>query len=121
MADSSTTARPILNLLPGRHWARRLQHAGIRDVAVASILMKSLHSLAGGPGKAERGCWRSQGSMADSSTTAGPILDLSPGHHWARRQLNAGIRDVAVASIPMKSLHSLGGGPGKAERGCWRS
>jgi len=48
--------------------------------------------------------------MADSSTTAEPILDLSPGRRLARRQLHAGIRDVTVASILMKSLHSLGGG-----------
>jgi len=47
MADSSTTAGPILNPLPGRNWAQRQLHAGIRDVAVASILMKSLHSLVG--------------------------------------------------------------------------
>ena len=51
MADSSTTAPPILNLLPGRHWARHQLHAGIRDVAVASILMTSLDNLGGGPGK----------------------------------------------------------------------
>ena len=70
MADSSTTAQPILDLLPGRHWARRQLHADIGDVAVVSILMKSLHSLGGGPGKAQRGCLRSQDSMADSSTTA---------------------------------------------------
>jgi len=121
MADSSTTAGPILDLLPGRHWAQRQLHAGIRDVTVASILTKSLHSLGGGSGKAERGCWRSQDSMADSSTTTGPIFNLSPGRHWARRQLHAGIRDLAAASKPMKSQHSLRGGPGKAERGCWRS
>jgi len=48
--------------------------------------------------------------MADSSTTAWPVLNLLPGHHWARRQLHAGIRDVTVPSILMKSLHSLGGG-----------
>jgi len=36
--------------------------------------------------------------MADSSTTAGPILDLIAGGCWARRQLRAGIRYVSVAS-----------------------
>jgi len=109
MVDSSTTSRPILNPSLGRHWAQRQLHAGIKDVAVASILMKSQSTLGGGFGKAERGCWRSQDSMADSSTTAGPIWNLLPGRHWARRHLHAGIRDVAVASILMKSLHSLGG------------
>ena len=48
--------------------------------------------------------------MADSSSTSGPILDLSPGRHWVRRQLHAGIGDVASASMVMKALHSLGGG-----------
>jgi len=50
------------------------------------------------------GCWRSQNSMADSSTTAGPILDLIAGGCWARRQLRSGIKDVSVASKLMKSL-----------------
>jgi len=36
-------------------------------------------------------------SMAVSSTAAGPILNLSPGRHWALRQLHAGIRYVPVA------------------------
>jgi len=179
MADSSTTAAPILNPSPGRRWARRQLHAGIGYVSGASIPMKSLSTLGGGGlEKAERGCWQSQNSMADSSTTALPILDLLLGHCWARRQLHAGIRYVPVAlilmeiaylsdsgllsllilnsmadssitawpilnlslgrrwvrrqlhagigyisgaSIPMKSLSTLGGGPGKGKRGCWRS
>jgi len=33
----------------------------------------------GGFGKAERGCWRSQNSMTDSSTTAKPIVNRSLG------------------------------------------
>jgi len=121
MADSSTTASPIMDLSPGRHWARRQLHGCIRDVTVASIPMKSLHSLGGGPRQAQRGCWRSQDSMADSSTTASPIMDLSPGRHWARRQLHPGIGAVAIVSTFMKWLDSLGGGPRKAQRGCGRS
>jgi len=42
--------------------------------------------------------------MADSSITAGPILDLIAEGCWARRQLRRGIKDVSVASEPMKSL-----------------
>jgi len=42
--------------------------------------------------------------MADSSTAAGPILDLIAGDRWARRQLCSGIKEVSVASKPMKSL-----------------
>jgi len=44
-------------------------------------------------------------SMADSSTTAQPILSLSPGRRWARCQLHVGIRYVSVASILMEITH----------------
>jgi len=46
--------------------------------------------------------------MSDSSTTAGPILDLNAGDCWARRQLRSGIKDVSVTSKPMKSLNLAG-------------
>jgi len=82
MADSSTTATPILNLLAGRHWAQRQLHAGIMYASVASILMKSLYTLGGGGSvRINRECWRSQDSMADASTTMKPILEPSPGRH----------------------------------------
>jgi len=42
--------------------------------------------------------------MADSSTAAGPILDLIAGGCWARCQLRSGIKDVSVASELRKSL-----------------
>jgi len=54
------------------------------------------------------GCWRSQNSMADSSTTTAPILDLIAGYRWARRQLRSGIKDVSVASELRKSLTLVG-------------
>jgi len=116
MADSSTTAQPILDLLPGRRWARRQPHAGIRYVPVALILMEIAH-----PPDSGLLSLLILNSMADSSTTAAPILILSPGRRWARRQLHAGIGSVPVASILMKSLSTLGGGLGQAERGSWRS
>jgi len=50
------------------------------------------------------GCWRSKNSMADSSTTTAPILDLIAGECWARHQLRSDIKDVSVASKLMKSL-----------------
>jgi len=50
------------------------------------------------------GCWRSQNSMTDPSTTTAPILDLITGDCWARRQLCNGIKDVSVASKLRKSL-----------------
>jgi len=37
-------------------------------------------------------CWRSQNSIADSATTAPPILDLIAGGCWPRRQLHNVIR-----------------------------
>jgi len=46
--------------------------------------------------------------MADSSTTTTPILDLIAGGCWARRQLCGGIKDISVASKPMKSLTLVG-------------
>jgi len=50
------------------------------------------------------GCLQSQNSMADSSTTTSPILDLIVGARSARRQLRGGIKDVSVASELRKSL-----------------
>jgi len=50
------------------------------------------------------GCWRSLNSMADSSTTTAPILDLIAGGCWARRQLRGGIKNVFVASKLRKSV-----------------
>jgi len=46
--------------------------------------------------------------MSDSSTTARLILDLIAGECWAQRQLCSGIKDVSVASKPMKSLTLVG-------------
>ena len=48
------------------------------------------------------GTWRSQNSMAVSSTTAGPILDLIARDCWARRQLRAGIRYVLRRQFPIE-------------------
>jgi len=50
------------------------------------------------------GCWRSQNSMADPSTTTSPILVLIAGGYWARHQLHSGIKNVSVASKLRKSL-----------------
>jgi len=46
--------------------------------------------------------------MADSSTTTAPILDLIAGGGWARHQLGSAIKDISVASEPMKSLTIMG-------------
>jgi len=42
MTDSSSTTAPIMDLIAGDCWARRQLHRGIKDVSVASNLMKSL-------------------------------------------------------------------------------
>ena len=44
------------------------------------------------------GCWRSLNSMADSSTTTAPILNLIVGDCCARCQLRSGIKDVSVSA-----------------------
>jgi len=56
----------------------------------------------------DEGCWRSQSSMADSSTTTDWILDPIAGDCWAQRRLRSGIMDVSVASKLMKLLTLLG-------------
>jgi len=121
MADSSTTTEPILDLSPGRRLARRQLHAGIRYVSIASILKMLLFTLQGVLGRQKGWCWRSQNWMSHSSTTAKAISALKAGHCWTRCQLHAGIKNVTVGSILMKSLSTLVGGHGKAERRCWRS
>jgi len=44
------------------------------------------------------GCWQSQNSLADSSTTTALIRDPIAGGCWARRWLPNGIKDVSMAS-----------------------
>jgi len=75
MADSSTTTAPILNLIAGDCWARRQLRSAIKDVSVASKPRKSLSAV-------ERIFIVALAifySMADNSTTAGPILMLFVG------------------------------------------
>jgi len=55
------------------------------------------------------GCWQSHNSMADSSTTTAPILNLIAGDCWAQRQLRNGIRYVPVALKLMMSLSAVEG------------
>jgi len=50
------------------------------------------------------GSWRSQYSIAHSSRTTAPILNLIAGGCWARRQLRSGIKGVSVASKLRRSL-----------------
>jgi len=74
IADSSTTGQPIFNPSLGRHWTRRQLHARIKDVTVASILMEIAPLL--------RVVFENPNTlaildlMADSSTSARPILGL---------------------------------------------
>jgi len=71
MADSSTTAEPIVVLSLGRHWAQRQLHDGIRYVSGASVFMEITH-----PSESGLLSLLILNSMAGSSTTAGPILIL---------------------------------------------
>jgi len=43
-------------------------------------------------------CWRSQNSMADSSTTTALILNQITEGCWSRGQLRSGLKDVSLAS-----------------------
>ena len=48
------------------------------------------------------GCWRSQNSMADYSTTRAPTLDPIVGRCWAPSQLHGGISYVLRRQFPME-------------------
>ena len=104
LADTSTTARPILELIKGDCWARCQLCNGIRYVSVVSILRKSLASV-------KRifivvlgiSYW-----MADYSTTGAQIVILFAGGCWAWHQLSNGIRYVSVTSILRSSVFSGG-------------
>jgi len=47
--------------------------------------------------------------MADSTTTAHPILNLSLGHHWAQCQLHSSIKRVLRCQFSIE-LYGPGGG-----------
>ena len=47
ITDPSTTTTPILDLIAQGCWARRQLRSGIKDVSVASELMKSLTIMVG--------------------------------------------------------------------------
>jgi len=105
IADSSTTARPILDVIAGGCWARRQLRGGIRYVSIASRLKKSLSSVEGVLGIKLAIFY----STEDYSTTGGRILILFAGDCWARCQLSNGIRYVSVASELRNSLSSVEG------------
>jgi len=81
MADTSKASDPIQDRIAGDCWARRQLRSGVRFISVASILKRSL-TLVRVVFTLESP-WRSQNSMADSSTTTGPILNLIAGGYWA--------------------------------------
>jgi len=86
MADSSITAVPILEPIAGDCWARCQPRGGIRYVSVVSRLMNPPTLLRVVSLQAR---WLN--SMADPSTTAGPILNPIAGDCLAQRQLRWGI------------------------------
>jgi len=95
MSDYSTTTGPILDLIAGDCWARHQLPNSVRSIPPRTLFMKLQGWMES---------WRSQNSMIDSSTTTAPILDLIAGDCRAWRQLRSGIKDISVASEPMKSL-----------------
>jgi len=104
-ADYSTADGWILNLFAGEYRVQCPLPNGIRYVSVASALRRSLTLVR--VVFTMQVAWRSQNSMADSSTTTAPILDVVAGDCWARRQLPNGIRYVSVTSKLRNSLSSV--------------
>jgi len=110
MADSSPTTYPILILLPGRHWARCQQNDG----KMVPLWCISIHGLRHA---FESGLWSITilNPMADSSTTAEPILIPSLARHWAQRQVH-GLRERVL-----RCQFSMGlDGPGEGKRAVGR-
>jgi len=94
LSDSRSEDRTSLDPAPAtRRYKEHHCHINTHEIAI--------YSGGGGSGQAKRGCWRSQNSIADSSTTAWPIPDLKTQRRWARRQLHDGIRYVSCASVFM--------------------
>jgi len=84
MGDSSIMARPILDLVVGYCWTRCQLRGGITYVSVASKPMNP-------PTFLRVVLYRYLNSMADTSTTGGPIQDLIAGDCWAGYQLRCSI------------------------------
>jgi len=100
----STTARQsILNRTPGAWFLGSMPAIQWYKIHPQRDIIHEVTGLNG------VGCWRSQTSMADTSTTTAPILNPFAGDCWARRQLPNGIRYISVASKPMQSLSSVQG------------
>jgi len=67
VSDSRSEGRTSLDPAPATRWDKeRYCRINTHEIAI--------YSQGGGPGQAKRGCWRSQNSMAGSSTTCKPIL-----------------------------------------------
>jgi len=93
LQHARTITESIKDLIQGGYWVRCQLYTGIGFIPRELLFMKL---------QVWRECWQSQISMADSSTTTTPILDLIAGGFWARNQLRGGIGYVSVTSIPMK-------------------
>ena len=91
LSDSRSECRTSLDPAPAiRRNKERHAHINTHEIAIYS---------GGGPGQAKTGCWRSQNSIADSSTTARPIPDLKTQRRLARRKLHDGIGYVSCALV----------------------
>ena len=88
MSDSSTTTPPILDLIAGDCWDRCQLRSGIKDVSVASKLMKSLTAV----GVAfidtlaipELDGSSLHDPLADSGSDCGRLLGSIPAAQWCR-------------------------------------
>jgi len=100
MADPSTTTAPILNLIAGDCWARRQLPNGIKDVSVASELMKSLTLVRvvfiGTLETPELNGRFLHNNLTDSGSDCGILLGSTSARQWCKGRL-CGIKAQEIA------------------------
>jgi len=114
MVDISTTTGPIQDLIAGGYWARSPLRIGIKDVSIASVLMKSLtlvevvfigtleisepdgRSLHNHSSDPESDCWR--------------LLGSTPATQWYKGRL-CGITTQQIADPCESCIYRYSGDP----------
>jgi len=101
MADSSTSASLILDLIAGDCWARRQLPSGIKDAPVALELMRSLTLVGvvviGAPAIPVLDGRFFFSYLADPGSDYGRLLGLTPARQWYKvRPCRIRAREIAV-------------------------
>jgi len=109
MADSSTTTPPLLNLIAGDCWARSQLRSRIKDVSVASMLMKSLTLVRvvfiGTLAIPELDVRFHHNRLTDSGSGCRRVLDLTPATQRYKGHL-CGIKTYEIAVFCGEDLYS---------------